>query len=63
MKDRPYEVYTVIFKDGTEITVSQQDGFRNQLDVYNWMCRWAHENKKIGNHGGVEEITSKIMMA
>lgn len=30
--------YIIIFKDGREIVKTTADGFRNRLDVYNWVC-------------------------
>ena len=52
-----YTVYTAIFKDGTEITFSEREGYRNRLDVYNEICA---ERLGIG-HGGLEEITERFI--
>lgn len=56
---RSYTVYDITFKDGARLTVSEKDGFRNQLDVYNWVCRAG--NAKLRSHGGVEKIDCRPM--
>lgn len=52
---RHITVYTAIFKDGTELTYAEDQGYRNSLDVYNEICA-----KRLGKgHGGLEEITCR----
>ena len=56
---KSYTLYTARFNDGTELTYSENDGFRNQLDVYNDICA-----KRLGRgHGGLAEITCRPMHA
>lgn len=56
---KAYTVYTATFKDGTEMTFTEYEGFRNRLDVYNFIC-----GERLGKgHGGLEEITCRPMHA
>lgn len=60
MDDRKaYTVYTATFKDGTQITFSEREGYRSRLDVYNEICA---ERLAIG-HGGLVEIDCRPMPA
>ena len=43
------------FEDGTEITKTERDGFRNRLDFYNWICR----NQLGKKHGKPQAIEAR----
>lgn len=49
-------IYKAIFKDGTEVTKTDRDSFRNRLDFYNWICR-NRLGKKHGKLLQIEERT------
>ena len=53
MKDEHIAVYEAIFADGTIISKTEREGFRNRLDVYNWICR----NRLGKKHGELQAIT------
>ena len=50
-------VYEAIFADGTEITKTSREGFRNRLDVYNWIC----QNRLGKKYGNLQEITVRTI--
>lgn len=60
---RAYTVYDITFKDGSRMTLSEQDGIKNRLQAYNWACRAARNNKLIAARGGVESIDCRPMPA
>ena len=45
-------IYKAIFKDGTEVTRTDRDSFRNRLDFYNWICK----NRLGKRHGELLQI-------
>lgn len=58
MKSEHTTKYIARFEDGTEITKTERDGFRNRLDFYNWICR-----KELGKkHGELQAIETKITL-
>lgn len=50
--------YTAIFKDGTEVTKTSREGFRNRLDVYNWICK----NELGEKHGALQAIEARPIL-
>lgn len=45
--------YTATFKSGKQIVKTEEDGFRNRLDFYNWICI----NRLGKKYGRLVEIT------
>lgn len=50
-------VYEVVFKNGETLSFNSADGFRNRLDVYNYICL----NRLGKKYGKVEEITCRVL--
>lgn len=55
MKSEHTTKYIARFEDGTEITKTERDGFRNRLDFYNWICR----NQLGKKHGKLQTIEAR----
>lgn len=58
MKKEHTTKYIARFADGTEITKTERDGFRNRLDFYNWICR----NELGKKHGKLQTIEARIAL-
>lgn len=50
-------IYKAIFKDGTEVTKTDRDSFRNRLDFYNWICK----NRLGKRHGELLQIEERTI--
>ena len=49
--------YTIIFKNGKETTLTEEQGIRNRIDAYNHVIK----NNKAKENGGVKEIKVNVI--